>query len=699
VPLTDFKGTSKLRCLSNPDLSPLPLQTAGGQPTVPQGARRAPARWLIGVLIALMLIAAGLANIWGLRQRSAGVVSLTTGQPEFRMDTLADPGASFSFADVLGREAAFAASPARKPFAPCVWYRLTIANDSDTPRHSIVALNNDFILDARLYQSRGAHPPLVERSGASVRWYDRAVPAAKVAFEVELPPHVESVFYVRVHDSVKQPTAFFLWNDVETFRHLTEVYRLEYACYFALWFGLFIYNAFLYAVLRRRDYLLYLCYMLSVGAFLVTASEVSTLVVGWPLWPLRGILGFILLNLTTVSLARFSRVFLETQLHLPRTDRWLKGLVLVVLLSSLGSPLWFSPGWAPIYETVVALLNMVLLAVLPVCGLVLYFRRKPQAGIYVLAFLPIVGALVYLLESSLGMPDGRNNSMPPLTASAVELVFLALALAWRYRLITDEADRLKAEYTARLEREVASHTRELRATNDSLSQANRDKDRVFSILGHDLRGPANMLSGLSQLMTKAPEMMSPAEVSDLAAEIDEACHSQLELLDNLLLWGRTQSGNLTFAPTQTAVADIAQAAANALGQAARRKGIQLAVAVESGLVVWSDPKAAETIVRNLIGNAVKFTPAGGSVTVRAVKKGSQVEIIVSDNGVGIEPPRLDQLLSGPVVSKDGTGAEKGIGLGLTLCRDLARSNGGDLKISSELRKGTTAVLILPCAVS
>jgi len=642
-----------------------------------------------------MLGAALLANLWAARERRLAATSITSGQPGFRMEALTDLSGALTFDEVLTKGAAFGPAVRGMRHPPFIWYRLTIANDSDSARHAILALDNDFVLDATLFQARGMNPPLIEHSGATVRWFDRAVPAAKVAFAVDLPARGESIFYVRVHDPVKQPSQFFVWNDLATFRHLTEVYKLEYSCYFALWFGLFVYNAFLYAVLRRRDYLLYLAYMLCIAGFLVTASEISTLIVGWPIWPLRGMLTMILLNLTTFNLVRFSRVFLDTQVQLPRVDPWLKRTAWFVLATSLAAPAWLSPATAWIYESIVAGSNSILLAVLPVCGLVLYFRRNRQAGIYVLAFLPLAAAFVYLLQSSIGIPDGRNNSMPPLCGSALELISLALALAWRYRLITDEAERLQAEYTARLEREVAQQTSELRETNDSLARANQDKDRVFSILGHDLRGPAQMLFGLSQEMTAAPESLSPSELADLAAEIEEACQAQLELLDNLLLWGKTQSGTAMMTAQPTSAADIIQAATGALTQPARRKGIRLTLAVESGLVILADAKAAQTIVRNLVGNAVKFTPAGGSVTVRAVKKGAQVEIVVSDTGVGIAPDRFDELLSGPVRSLDGTGSEKGSGVGLTLCRDLARANRGHLKLSSELRKGTTVVLVLP----
>jgi signal transduction histidine kinase len=696
VPLTGSRPAFTLSRLSNAELSPGANPpdadpAAGGPPRRP-----APSHWLVGGLIALLLSAALFANVWGAHERAASVPSLSSGEPGFALTTRADPAGKLTFGQVLADPGAFSVPSHRRINPAYVWYRVAIANDSGAVRRAIVALDNGYVLDATLYSAAGANPPVVEHTGASLRWAVRAVPGVKLAFTVELAARRESVFYVRVHDPVKQPVRFFLWYDFSAFHRLTDVYQVEYACYFALWFGLFIYNAFLYAVLRRKDYLYYLLYIGLIAAFLVTASGASTLVMGWPLWPLRGMLGTVLLNLTTCMLVGFSRVFLDTPARLPRLDPWLKRCGWVLIATAFGVPAWLFPAAGVVYEPVILLANILALGFLPVCGAILYFRRTPQAGIYVLAFFPLAAALVYALQGNLGrIPDARANIMPALTASALELILLALALAWRYRLITDEADRLAVEYASRLELEVAEQTRELREMNDSLASAIRDKERVLSILGHDLRGPAQMLSGLSRELAVAPDSMPAAERAELAIEIEEACQAQLELLDNLLLWGRTQAGAAPMAAAPASAAEIVQAATGALAQAARRKGLRLVASVEFGLVVLADAQAAETILRNLIGNAIKFTAASGSITVRGAKIGNRAEISVSDTGIGIAPERFNGLLAQPVSSQDGTGAEKGTGVGLTLCRDLARGSGGDLKIVSELRKGTTAILTLP----
>jgi len=470
---------------------------------------------------------------------------------------------------------------------------------------------------------------------------------------------------------------------------------LEYVGYLSLWIGLFAYNGFLYAVLRRADYLRYLLYLLCLGALTLIASDLTALFLPWPHWPLRAIALTVLVNLMTCSLVQFSRTFLETAQRHPRLDRWLAGSAGALLAISLGSPAWLWPQMAATYEALDFGFNILVLAGLPIMGVCLGLRRTPQAWLYVLAFLPSVAGFIYALHDNVGLPDARTNGMPVLTANALELVFLALALAWRYRRITDEAHEATLQYAARLEENVALRTRELRESNEELARTNREKERVLAIIGHDLRGPATMLHTLADALADPFQPLGAVESATLAAGIKEACEAQLVLLDNLLQWGRVQAGGQPMKPELQPVSEVVFIATNTLTHLARTKGVALTSSIPDGLMVSAAPQGAQTIVRNVIGNALKFTPSGGSIAVSARTVDQKVEIEVRDTGIGMSENRLAQLLAGPVNSTPGTQAEKGAGIGLTLCRDLARASGGDLLITSQLGHGTTVLLSLP----
>ncbi len=650
------------------------------------------------MLAIALLLASGLAIRWANRERLAAEPALVSGQPGFTAEAWIDPQGTCTFEDAL--RAAHQFVPMRSPelgeFAPCVWYRLTIDGpDADQPRAAILGVSHEFLQSGDLYTPVPGGAATVQHTGGVVRWQDRAVPGNHPAFNVTLLPRQPNVFYLRIADTVKQPHHFSLWTDQAAFEHLGRLLSAQYIGYFSLWIGLMAYNGFLYAVLRRSDYQRYLIYLLTVGALAFAASDLSTFFLPWPHWPLRAILITLLVNLTTFTLVRFSTVFWETAERWPRLDRALNRVGLGILALSLLTPAWLSARTAGPFESLDFALNIVALAGLPIVGIWLGLRRTPQAWLYVLAFLPTVLGFIYVLRDNVGLPEARTNGMPVVCANALELVFLALALAWRYRRITDEALQVTLQYTARLEENVALRTRELREANELLARANRDKDRVLAIIGHDLRGPSTMLHTLADSLADEGNPLPPAESAGLARSIKEACEAQLVLLDNLVEWGRMQAGQNHSTAEPLAVAEMVFIATGTLTHLARTKGVSLTSNIPAGLTVHAAPEGAQTIMRNLVGNALKFTPTGGSIIVSAQPVNRMIEIAVQDTGIGMSSHRLAELMAGPVASSAGTQSERGAGIGLTLCRDLARASGGEIIIHSELGRGTTVRLSLP----
>lgn len=664
-------------------------------------AAKAPARWLAFGLVCL-LFAAGVSTLqWFNEKRESDKASLITGQPGFSLQTLSDPGGKLALDEVRSRFATGGNSDDKpgQGFVPCIWYRLAIANDSSAELHSVLAPSNEFLPDVTLYRVGSDGAIEVQKAGNSLRQSERNFPVFRPAFEVVLPARSESVFYVRILDPVKHPKNFLLWKDAQVFFRLNNLFGIQFAGYFSLWTAMMAYNGFLYAVLRRKDYQLYFLYVLSMGALVFSAGDLSSAVVAWPHWPLRGIVVSVLLNVTSFCLIQFTRVFLETPQRAPALDKGTRWLGWIVLALALATPAWLNPASARWFLAVDMGANLVVMVALPLLGLYLLLRRVPQAGLYVLAFVPLAAGMVYTMRDNVELPDGRTNGIPSLCGDALQLVLLALALAARYRRISEEAHRLNVEFTSRLEREVAERTRELQSTNDSLARASRDKDRVLGIIGHDLRGPAHQLYSLSQVLSAGPGNQSPEELVQLATEIEETCKAEIDLLDNLLLWSRVQSDGLQVRPEIQPAEGIIRAAAAGVERTAGVKSISIGVDVEQGLKFEADPQVVQTVVRNLLGNAIKFTGTGGRVNVTVRRRAGSIEIAVADNGVGMPASKLQELFSGPVASTEGTRAEKGAGIGLALCHDLARVNGGELRIESEVGRGTTATLILPGAVA
>lgn len=233
---------------------------------------------------------------------------------------------------------------------------------------------------------------------------------------------------------------------------------------------------------------------------------------------------------------------------------------------------------------------------------------------------------------------------------------------------------------------------------------NRDKDKFFSIISHDLRGPFNGLMGYTQLMAEKIEILNTNDIQQMSRDIYKVAKATFQLLENLLTWSQLQRGRIEYKPGLLELSELAEATMSLLQKPARNKQVQLEQVIEEGLYIYADKYMIDTVIRNLATNALKFTPCGGQVTLSAQRNSSSpdqgedqwIEISVRDTGVGIRQEDIDKLFRIEVYhTTEGTAQEKGTGLGLILCQEMVEKNGGRIWVESELGKGTTVKFIVP----
>ena len=172
----------------------------------------------------------------------------------------------------------------------------------------------------------------------------------------------------------------------------------------------------------------------------------------------------------------------------------------------------------------------------------------------------------------------------------------------------------------------------------------------------------------------------------------------LDLLDNLLLWSRSQTGTIEYVPQPLNLSEVVAGNLNLMQTTAQKKGIHLQTDPNGNLRVYADKNMLDSVLRNLISNAIKFTPSGGSVVVGASERGDHAEVSVRDNGIGMSPSTLQHLFRLDAYhTTPGTDAEKGNGLGLILCKEFVEKNGGTLRVESTEGQGTTFRFTVPAA--
>jgi signal transduction histidine kinase len=259
----------------------------------------------------------------------------------------------------------------------------------------------------------------------------------------------------------------------------------------------------------------------------------------------------------------------------------------------------------------------------------------------------------------------------------------------RYRKILKQKVK---ERTLRIEEQKA----EILKKNAELNELNASKDTFFSIIAHDLRNPFNSIIGLTDVLLMNIQDVSREKLQKYLINIKHSSHQAHELLENLLLWARSQTGALNFNPAQINIKELVDDSLAIVSAHAAYKNINIDIDIEDDAAIFGDPDMIKTILRNLLTNAIKFTRENGVVKIHLTTSGEESILAVEDNGTGISKEKLAAIFSTdkPYTSQ-GTSRESGSGLGLVLCRDLTEKHGGRIEVNSEKDKGTEFRVILP----
>lgn len=232
----------------------------------------------------------------------------------------------------------------------------------------------------------------------------------------------------------------------------------------------------------------------------------------------------------------------------------------------------------------------------------------------------------------------------------------------------------------------------LKQRETELKKLNASKDKFFSILAHDLKNPFHAILSSSQLLDSAYSELEDEERKELVSYVYQSSTSIFRLLENLLTWSRSQQGNIVYRPVTLSLGKVVNESIFALRDMAARKAINLHSSIGDDLIVLADLDMLSIILRNLISNAIKFTPNGGEVLVTARKQDGNetfVHVSVEDNGVGIDEDNMPNLFRIDCnVSTTGTNSESGTGLGLLLCKEFAEKLGSEISVESKPGQGS-----------
>jgi two-component system, sensor histidine kinase LadS len=328
-------------------------------------------------------------------------------------------------------------------------------------------------------------------------------------------------------------------------------------------------------------------------------------------------------------------------------------------------------------------------------------KKYKPALYYLIAWItPLLATAVFSM-SSLGLVPGylSTNYVGLMTGSLLQVLFISFALGERWtnffsenQLAQEKKLKREQEEKEHLEREVKLRTEEIQSKNERLEEVNNIKDKLFSIVSHDIKGPLTSLQ-LALTLAKTGDV-SPVEFKKLAYELELRLIYTNEFISNLLQWAKLQLGGALYQPSNIDLSAVAAETLVLFEPEINQKKIIVEYQLPA-LHAFADLNMIRSMMRNLITNAVKFTGIEGSITVKGSREENEIIFSIADTGVGIPIAHQERMFTLSSVTTEGTQKEKGTGLGLLLCKEFVEKNGGRIWFKSEVGKGTTFYFSLP----
>lgn len=247
-----------------------------------------------------------------------------------------------------------------------------------------------------------------------------------------------------------------------------------------------------------------------------------------------------------------------------------------------------------------------------------------------------------------------------------------------------------------LNEKITQQKNEILQKVEELRIANASKNKFFSIIAHDIRAPFHSILGLTDILQQDYSILSDNERVEIINMLNTSSNNIFKLLDNLLKWSQSQTGNIQFKPEKIELKPLIESVVELMQQNALSKNIKLAFYYTEELQISADKNMIDTVLRNFISNAIKFTKPNGSIDVILVRNSNKAKVVVKDSGVGISEEDLSKIFSIDMKNVSiGTDGETGSGLGLLLCKEFVEKNNGILQVESKENEGSSFAFLIP----
>jgi two-component system, sensor histidine kinase LadS len=518
----------------------------------------------------------------------------------------------------------------------------------------------------------------------------------KFYYSIPLPKGTYSLYLkIKSNDPVSLPLKVVNPNILNA---LDRKMDLLQGLYIGIILSLLLYNLFIFISLFDYTYLFYVVYLLFTGlGFTYIAGYLPFIGIPLSLNEYSVFPSFAILS----GLA-FGLKFLNYRIRQHYYYYLFSFCIVFFLIAAL--VLWYW-GWILYANVIVDICNLAVVIYLPVLGVRSFFVDKYRPALfYLLAWTFFLICLIVLSLKNIGvLPFNMFTHHSAQIGHGVEGILLSFALADKisfFRREKEEAEKREKDrliyFRDLLSRQNDNLQVAVQTRTSQLEASNRIKDRLFAIVAHDLRNPLYTLSGFLKIFqNNMAQSLTRDDIVAILKKLEGSVENVLDLTENLLTWGKLQMEGYRVLADKVSIKPLTDRCVTQLLGMAQAKEITIRNFVEAE-EVFADQNDLVFVIRNLLSNAVKFTHIGGTITIKAAPEGpDRIAIHIQDTGIGIPATEFESLFQvGRKKNTNGTLGEPGTGLGLILCKEIIVRNNGDIRVKSEVAKGSVFTILL-----
>ncbi|MDB5273119.1 MAG: hypothetical protein JWO58_1486 [Chitinophagaceae bacterium] len=538
-----------------------------------------------------------------------------------------------------------------------------------------------------------------ELTGDKTPFATRKVFNKHFVFPVYLPDTTTKIFYFHIGGEGSRQFPLYI-ESPKTFHEAQEEISMVYG---GIFFGtiliMLLYNLFIFFSLRDKVYIYYVLTTASILFFYLGYTGYGFQFIWRTHYEWNAKIIPLAAMLTGISTIVFTKVFLDTKKYFNWIDKVYCAFIAAYILELCGC---YFVSYAVALKAASLLACLSALLVL-FSSYSIWFKGNKSAKFIAFAFTLYLLGIVLL---NLNITGFVNRSFIVAhgmeIGTTIEMTLLSLALSDKYSRLKREKEeaqaeliRIQKETNEELEKKIERRTQKINQQKVELEESNKVKDKLLSIISHDLKGPLNSFQTLLSMMIK--DELTKENINMYTSHLNNKLGLMINLVDNILNWVRTQMEGMKFDILKLNLKDIVKENIHLFSSQADLKKIRIIDEVSEDIFILGDKNVVRMVIRNLLANALKFTKNDGQIYIRANDAFGVVRVEVQDTGIGIPSEKIKLLFTDAHFTSPDTNHNAGTGIGLLLCKEFLSKTGGEIWVESEVDKGSSFRFTLPTA--